>query len=67
MQIHKYTYIDVHYKESENKSALKLRKKLIKLGYKLWVEDEGSKPYDYCDQYLGIETIKSLEKNAAKK
>jgi hypothetical protein len=58
MKIVKYTYVDVYYTKEEKNLALKLRKKLIRIGYELQVEDIGSDSFDYCDQYLGHESIK---------
>ena len=58
MNIRKYTYIDVHYSKEEYSKAMKYRKRLLKLGYFLSVEDSGSGEHDYCDQYLGHETSK---------
>lgn len=51
MRIRKYTYVDVHYDKNEHEIAMKERKRLIKLGYKLSVEDDGGTT-DYCDQYI---------------
>ena len=61
MQVRKRTYVDVHYTKDEQKSVMKLRKKLLNLGYTLQVEDAGSEPYDFCDQYLGHESSKNIE------
>lgn len=51
MEIRKYTYVDVHYNDSEFEKASKEQKRLEKLGYTLESPDKGSFT-DHCDQYL---------------
>lgn len=51
MVIRQYTYVDVYWNEGEQDKAIKERRRLIKLGYELSVEDFG-KPHDNCDQYI---------------
>ena len=51
MRTRKYTYVDVHYNKDEQKKAMKERKRLTKLGYRLSAEDDGGAT-DYCDQYI---------------
>ena len=58
MEIRRYTYIDVHYDENEQKYADREGERLIKNGYELQVRDDGGKDkdtgigFDYTDQYL---------------
>ena len=53
MEIRKWTTIDVHYNEYEQKLADKEQKRLEKLEYKLQERDvSGGKEYEFCDQYI---------------
>jgi len=52
MEIRKYTYVDVYYSKHELQKQKKEHKRLLKLGYTLESQDDGSGKHDYCDQYL---------------
>lgn len=68
MEIKSRKYIDVHYKESEQKGADKIGSQLKKRGYILVVNDASGAPeYDYCDQYLGCERWKLIDCQTLKK
>jgi hypothetical protein len=60
MKIIKWTTIDVYFTKEEESRGLHLieRMRLKNLGYVLEHEDDGSKPYDYCDQYLKTNNVK---------
>ena len=64
MRIIKYTYVDVHYNENEQKSADKIMKYLKRLGYNLEVRDDGGH-HDFCDQYMKYGKILNNERQPA--
>jgi len=60
MLIHKWTLVDVHYTIDDEAKGLHLieRKRLLKLGYTLEHEDDGSELYNYCDQFYKTNVYK---------
>lgn len=52
MEVRKWTTVDVHFWDGEEKMALKERKRLIAMGYELSCEDEGGEPNHHVDQYI---------------
>ena len=64
MRIIKYTYVDVHYNENEQKSADQIMKYLKRLGYNLEVRDDGGH-HDFCDQYMKYAKILNDERQPA--
>lgn len=68
MEIRQRKYIDVHYNESEQKSADQIGRQLKSRGYILVTNDLSGSEYHYCDQYLGCEKIKQInnQKNGSK-
>ena len=59
MKFIKYTFVDVYYNESEQEQADKETRRLEKLGYTLEHRDCASGEYEYCDQYLKYNKVKS--------
>ncbi len=66
MEVRKWTTVDVYYNKDEEKLADKERKRLERLGYELQLLDDGSFPYNFCDQYMKSGETRIIEEQLTK-